>query len=160
MNNSDGSTPFKLFIYVLLIAATVVLAVFPHVFQTTTLWYKLGTDRTLLLAGQTAGLFAAFLIVIQIVLMARLPILVRTFSLKNLNRLHQLNGKAILILALLHVLFVLLPEGLDNLPFGMKFWPEMVGMVLLLTVAALWFSVWARMKFPSPIRDGNLFTGF
>lgn len=42
------------------------------------------------------------------------------------------NGIAVLFLAFTHIICVLVPEGLTNLPIGWKFWPELVGVALFL----------------------------
>lgn len=118
----------------------------PFVFQTTTLWYKIGPDRVMLYAGQLFGLYAAFLLLLQLVLIARLSFLTKLFGLANLNKLHQFNGKLIIVLALLHILLIQLPEGLTNIPIGIKFWPEMVGGLLLIILLSLRLSVWVRTR--------------
>lgn len=118
----------------------------PFIFQTTTLWYKFGPDRIMLYVGQLFGLYAAFLLLLQFVLVAKLSILTNQFGQGNLNKLHQFNGKLIIVLALFHVLLILLPEGLTNIPIGVKFWPEMVGGLLLIILLSLRLSVWVRTR--------------
>lgn len=103
----------------------------PFFYETQTLWYKFGVDRTLLQIGQLLGLLTAVLLFFQPILASRPSFLERTMGLDKLLRLHHINGFAILILALGHILLILVPEGLSNLPMGMKFWPEIVGAVVL-----------------------------
>ena len=103
----------------------------PFYFESMTLWYKVGFNKTLLRIGQLAGMVALVAIFFQIVLAVRGPVLEALFEVRYLVRLHTINGIAIVSLAFLHVLLVLVPEGLQNLPIGKKFWPEMVGALLL-----------------------------
>ncbi len=104
----------------------------PFVYQSQTLWYKLGIDKTLLLAGQLAGLLAALALLIQILLGTRGKGLEEIFGVAALMRLHRLNGVVLCCLAAAHVTLVQIPEGIANLPIGVKYWPEIVGGTLLL----------------------------
>ena len=97
-----------------------------------TLWYKVGSDRVLLLAGQLAGMLTFVLVYLQIILACRTFLLEKLFKKGTLLRLHRVNGKIIAIMACLHIVLILVPEGLTNLPLGRKHWPEMIGLVLLL----------------------------
>jgi len=127
----------------------VVLAV-PSSFETTTLWYKTGGDKLMLLAGQYLGLTALVLLYLQIVLSVRGAFLSRVFGEVRLIRLHKLNALFIVTLATAHVLLVLIPEGLANLPMGKKFWPEMVGAGLLGVIAAMVLSSYFRRQLRLP----------
>jgi len=109
----------------------------PFVYETQTLWYKFGLDKTLLRAGQIAGMVALTLLFWQVVLAVAGPFLVEAFGLKNVMNWHRANGVLVLFFALNHSLLILIPEGLTNLPIGKQFWPEMVGSLLLWTVAAI-----------------------
>jgi len=106
----------------------------PFVYETRSLWYKFGVDKTLLRTGQMFGLAAIVLLLLQPVLAVRLVMLDRLLGLDRLLVLHRLSGVGIAALACTHAVLVLLPEGLDNLPIGRKYWPEMVGMGLLALV--------------------------
>lgn len=126
---------------VVLLAAAVILAAtvmaVPGYYETTTLWYKTGIDKTMLQAGQYCGLTALILIYLQVVMAVRGSVLARIFGETNLIRCHRINGAMIVVAAISHVLLVLVPEGISNLPVGWKFWPEMVGAALLLIVVIL-----------------------
>lgn len=125
-------------ILLILFAVTLTAAIaVPFVFETQTLWYKIGLDKTLLRAGQISGMIALTLLFCQIVLAAGGPFLLQAFGLKNIMSWHRANGVLVLVFALLHALLILVPEGLANLPIGKKFWPEMVGSLLLWIVAAV-----------------------
>jgi predicted ferric reductase len=115
-----------------LLAALVLLllaaaAAIPFVYESTTLWYKFGIDRILLLAGQVVGLITLVFFGLQLLLAARFGVIDRIVGVKRVLKLHQMFGLLIMLLALSHALLILIPEGLDNLPFGWKYWPEMIG---------------------------------
>jgi len=107
-------------------------ATIPYIWESKSLWYKVGLDKTLLQLAKVSGLLAAVLFFLQIILAQRLVILDRIFGLDRVYFLHRLNGLVILGLAIVHALLVLIPEGIENLPIGWKFWPEMVGAALLM----------------------------
>jgi predicted ferric reductase len=145
MNRTSGSYPhteFQSAVYrvvltgALLILISAVVSI-PTYYQTTTLWYKTGADKMMLYAAQYIGLVALVLLYLQAVLSARGTFLDRVFGPTLLLRLHRLNGILLLLLAASHILLVLVPEGLANLPLGKKFWPEMVGAALFVLVALL-----------------------
>lgn len=129
-----------------------VLAI-PSYFETTTLWYKTGADKIMLIAGQHLGLMALVLLYLQIILSARGDFLVGIFGAASLIRCHRFNALLILTLAAGHILLVLIPEGLANLPLGKKFWPELVGgllfAVIALTVATSYLRGGLRLSFPT-----------
>lgn len=103
----------------------------PIFFQSMTLWYKFGIDRVYLMSAQFIGLVAFVLLYVQVVLSTRGKLLEGVFGLGTLMKLHKINGLLILFLALLHVILVLVPEGIANLPLGWEFWPELLGLGLL-----------------------------
>jgi predicted ferric reductase len=106
----------------------------PFLYESQTLWYKVGVDRTLLRSGQLVGLLALISLVLQILLGTRGKILEDTFGIAAVMRWHRANGILLCCLAVLHVVLVLLPEGIANLPIGIKHWPEMVGGGLVLVI--------------------------
>jgi predicted ferric reductase len=55
-------------------------------------------------------------------------------------------GVLIVVFSLIHVFLILAPEGLANLPIGKKFWPEMVGSLLLWVLVAMVISSRYREK--------------
>jgi predicted ferric reductase len=118
----------------------------PFVYESQTLWYKIGIDKTLLRAGKIAGLLAAILLFVQIVLGVRGKILEELFGVRNLVLWHRINGVFILFLALCHVSLVLVPEGIVNLPIGLKYWPEMVGALLLSIILSMVISSQFRQQ--------------
>jgi predicted ferric reductase len=106
----------------------------PFYYETQTLWYKTGWDKILLRAGHVLGMLALVSLLLQLVLGSRGRILEEPFGIAAVVRWHRFNGVLLPLLALLHVTLVLLPEGLANLPIGAEFWPEKVGMVLVLAI--------------------------
>jgi predicted ferric reductase len=118
-----------------LIFSAAALAI-PFVYPTETLWYKVGLDKTMLQAGQVAGLLTLILLVVQIVMALRPHRIEQAFGGAVLMRWHRLNGVLVACSAMTHVVLVLVPEGLDNLPIGWRFWPEMVGAVVLFALLA------------------------
>ena len=115
-------------IFLLALATALTL---PFVYESQTLWYKFGLDKTALRAGQLSGMLALTLLFTQIILAAGGSFLKKAFGLKTLVQWHRINGVLILFFACAHVFLILAPEGLANLPIGKKFWPEMVGSLLL-----------------------------
>lgn len=118
----------------------------PFVYESQTLWYKIGLDKTILRTGQLSGMFALTLLFAQVLLVVGGPFLQKTFGLKALMSWHRGGGVLIVFFALLHVVLILVPEGLANLPIGKKFWPEMVGSLLLWILVAMVISSRYREK--------------
>lgn len=109
----------------------------PFVYQSQTLWYKVGIDKIMLYGGQMAGLLAAMLLFVQILLGARGKFLADLFGVAALVRWHRLNGFLICLFAFGHITLVLVPEGIANLPIGKKHWPEMIGGGLFLIIVSM-----------------------
>ena len=119
----------------------------------TGLWLKDGGvtgvhDSTTLLisAGRFTGLFAAYLLLLQVILMARLPFLQWAVGFDTLMKRHRLNGKVSLVLTLAHVATITtgytLQSKISILAQTEQFltsWPDMVpallGTLLLIAVA-------------------------
>ena len=118
----------------------------PFVYESQTLWYKIGIDKTMLLGGQLAGILAAVLLFVQILLAARGNFLKRLFGIAVLMRCHRINGIIISFLIICHAVLILVPEGLTNFPLGLKFWPEMVGSLLLWIILSMAVSSQFRQK--------------
>lgn len=118
----------------------------PFLWESKSLWYKFGLDKTLLQLGKVAGLCAAILLYLQIILALRVKLLDKIFGLDRVYLLHQLNSYIIISLAVVHVSLVLIPEGIKNLPIGWKFWPEIVGAGALLLLLGIVISAKYRSK--------------
>ena len=148
--NSLGRVLAKSAVLGSLVVYFILVSLFPFYYQTQTLWYKFGIDRTLLIAGQLAGIYAASLVCLQLVLIVRPPILAGIFGAAQLTGTHRVMGRLIPVIVLVHLLLVLVPEGLGNLPFGKKFWPEMVGGLVFFLLLCLAVSNWLRQKLAIP----------
>jgi predicted ferric reductase len=120
-----------LFFLLLLLGAA---ATIPFLWESTSLWYKFGFDKTLLQTGKIAGLTAAILLFMQPLLASRTVLFDKIFGLDRIYLYHRINGFVIITAALLHVSLVIIPEGIQNLPIGWKFWPEMLGAAMLFTL--------------------------
>ncbi len=127
----------KLAFFSLLVLFLACVLALPVIYPTTTLWYKYNIDKILLYSGQYAGMLACFCIYVQIALGTRGRFLDKTFGPGVLINWHRKLGVFIGVLGLSHLLLILLPEGLDNLPIGVKYWPEMVGFFLFVSVIIL-----------------------
>jgi predicted ferric reductase len=114
----------------LLLALAGALAI-PFLFESPTMWYKFGIEKVSLRTGKMLGMAAGLLLFLQLPLAGRLKFLDRIFSLPGLTRQHRIHAWAIAILALVHPLCVLLPEGTLIVPLEMRYWPEWVGVGLM-----------------------------
>lgn len=118
----------------------------PFIYESQTLWYKVGIDRTMLRGGQMAGLLTSILLFVQILLAARGSFLKELFGIAALMQWHRVNGIIVSFFALCHVFLVLAPEGMANLPIGIKYWPEIVGSLLLWIILSMVISSQFRQK--------------
>ncbi len=132
---------FILFLLVLCGALSI-----PFFYESKTLWYKVGLSKIMLRGGQMAGLLAALLLFVQIMLAVKGRILEQIFGMSALMRWHRVNGGLLCLFALSHVVLVVAPEGIDNLPIGRKYWPEMVGTGLFLVIVSMAISSHFRQR--------------
>ncbi len=107
------------------------------VFETGSILYKLGTDKTLLRTGKVIGLIAAVLLLFQLILSARFKLLDRIFALNRLYIYHRVNASVIAILAVIHPLLVFAPEDIGSIPIEIKYWPEVLGALLLILIGLI-----------------------
>ena len=108
----------------------------PFLFESPSMWYKFGIAKTSLRTGKMIGLAAGLLVLMQLPLAGRLKALDRIFSLPGLIRQHRWHGWMVVVLAIAHPLCVLLPEGKLTIPLEMRYWPEWVGVALLVIILA------------------------
>ena len=106
----------------------------PFYFESSTILYKFGSARQLLRSGQVVGMVAGCLLLLQIILGARLKCLDRVFGLGNLYRFHRFTGFIIACLVILHPILIFIPENRVFIPFELRYWPEFVGLFLLLLI--------------------------
>lgn len=108
----------------------------PFVYESQTLWYKVGYDKTLLRGGQLAGLGAAVSLFVQMLLGVRGRFLEEIFGVPRLSRWHRINGLILFACGFLHATLVLSVEELTSL-IDMKSWPELIGALLLAALLAM-----------------------
>ena len=120
-------------VLVLLMLLAAALSI-PFYFESPSMWYKFGIEKASLRAGKMLGLAAGLFILLQLPLAGRLKLLDRIFSLPDLIRQHRLHAWVIVLMALIHPACVLLPDGILIVPLEMRYWPEWVGVGLLVTI--------------------------
>ena len=109
----------------------------PVLFPSATLQYTWGIDRARLLAGQLLGMACGVLLAVQILISGRSRLLDRLFGLDRVVRWHGRNAIALLLLSCLHPVLVLSISDLPHLFTRREFWPEWVGIGLLLLLFGL-----------------------
>jgi predicted ferric reductase len=127
----------------ILAAVLVGVAFIPFVYPSTTLWYKFGIDRTMLQWGKVVGLWAATLLLTQLLFSARLALMERLFSPAILLKAHKINGATVATLAVIHPFLILASSHFTLLTLEKKNWPEGVGILLfssiiITVVGAIW----------------------
>ena len=125
-------------------------AIFPIYVESSSLLYKFGADRRLLLAAHSLGLLGGYLLLIQLIAGARLKSLDRIFGLNNLFRFHRCNGLAIACLVTVHPVLIFISDDRVFIPLQLRYWPEFVGLLMLLSiVVTAVLSQW-RKRFKLP----------
>lgn len=119
----------------------------PFVYESQTLWYKTGYDKTLLRAGQLAGLLTALLLLSQLMSGVRGRLLEELFGVAALLRYHRINGLLLFSLACLHMALVMISEEIALLSINSRYWPEMVGILLLFIILTMVVSSLFRNSF-------------
>ena len=115
----------------------------PFYFESSSILYKFGYDRQLLRSGQVVGMVAGLLMLLQIIMGARLKCLDRIFGLNNLFKFHRITGIFIACLIFIHPILVLIPEDRFTIPLQLRYWPEFVGLFLvLMVITAVVLSHW------------------
>lgn len=126
-----GSVLILIIVLLVLGAASI-----PFFFESASIKYKLGLDKTFLRVGKVLGMIAGFILLLQMLMAARFKILDRIFSLNGLLSIHRVNAVTIAVLTLLHPLFVFAPEDIGAIQLNIDSWPEILGGTLLLLI---WF---------------------
>lgn len=138
---------YRVFVILVFLAVLCGALSIPFVYESQTLWYKIGLDKKMLLGGQLVGLLAAVLLFVQILLGARGNFLKQLFGIAAVMRWHRTNGMIVSLLAMSHGALILIPEGVNNFPIGLKYWAEMVGTLLLWIILSMVISSKFRQKF-------------
>ena len=126
-----GSMIVIIFLFVLAGAISI-----PFYFESSSILYKFGYKRYLLRSGQVLGMVGGCLLLLQIILSARLKCLDRIFGLNNLFRIHRIVGFGTACLVIMHPILIFTPEDRIFIPFQLRYWPEFVGLFLLLLIIA------------------------
>lgn len=103
----------------------------PFQYQSSSILYKFGIEKTFLRSGKMVGITLALLVFFQLLLASRLTLFVRIFSAKTVFSLHRINGMVIAFLALLHPLLIKASENFTLYTFEPKYYPEFLGIGLL-----------------------------
>lgn len=106
----------------------------PFFFESASIKYKVGLDKTLLRLGKVFGMAAGLLLLLQLGIGARVKLLDRVLALDRLFLFHRVNAFLIAALALLHPLLVFAPEDIAVIPVKLEYWPEIGGAFLLLLI--------------------------
>lgn len=106
-------------------------AAIPFVWESQSLYYKVGPDKALLHWGKAAGFAALALMVFQLILMSRFRVLDRIIGLGRLFFLHRCLGLAVVALILIHPLLVLWSDRFVLFPPALRYWPEFLGVFAL-----------------------------
>lgn len=109
----------------------------PFNFESSSILYKFGLDRQLLLAGQVIGLVAGCLLLLQITLGARLKCLDRVFGLNRLFKYHRFNGFIIAGLVIIHPIAIFISDDRIFIPLQWRYWPEFVGLFLMVLIGLM-----------------------
>ena len=127
-------------IFLLVIAGA---ASIPFFFESSSILYKFGVDRVLLLTGQALGLVAGCLLLIQVILAARLKFLDRVLGLDRLFQYHRLSGIIIAVMVIIHPITIFIADDRISIPLQWRYWPEFVGLFLMLLIIIMVVtSVW------------------
>lgn len=141
-----GSVFWKIFFILLVLGLLAGAGSIPFLYKSTSIWYKLGFDRVLLLSGQVVGMLAATLVFLQIFFISHLTFLDRIFTPQRLIAMHKFNAVIIACLVLIHPVLVFAPDGITKLSFEQKNWPEAVGAILLVVILTIFStSRWRTM---------------
>lgn len=109
----------------------------PFKFESSSILYKFGMQKIYLRSGKVIGITIGVLVFFQLVLASRFTILAQVFSVKRLIFLHRINGIAIGFLVLSHPLLIKASENFTPYTFEKKYYPEFLGMAVLVIVLTL-----------------------
>ena len=109
----------------------------PFLFESSSILYKFGADKLMLRAGKVLGMIAAALVLFQLILSARIKFLDRIFALDRLLNAHRIIGTTLACCLILHPVLIFLPDDMLFIPFEWRYWPEFVGLFLLLSILGM-----------------------
>jgi len=123
-----------IFLVLLIIASAWTI---PFLFESSSILYKFGIEKTFLRTGKVLGVTLAVLVFFQILLVSRLKFLDRIFSLNRIVTFHRMTGIAIAFLALLHPVLIIAAENFTLFPFEKRYWPEFLGVGVLIFILVI-----------------------
>ena len=103
----------------------------PFTFESSSLLYKFGIEKTYLRSGKVIGITIALLVFFQVILASRFVVFEQLFSAKGIFFLHRSNGIVITCLAVLHPLLIKGSENFTPYTFEKKYFPEFLGFALV-----------------------------
>ena len=103
----------------------------PFKFESQSILYKFGMEKTYLRSGKIIGISTAMLVFFQVLLASRITIFEQVFSVKRLLPMHRINGMAIAFLVIFHPLLIKASENFTPYTFEKKYYPEFLGIALL-----------------------------
>jgi hypothetical protein len=83
----------------------------PYTFESFSILYKFGMEKTYLRSGKIIGITTAVLVFFQVILASRFRIFEQVFSVKRLLALHRINGMTIAFLVICHPLLIKVSEN-------------------------------------------------
>lgn len=151
----DSSAVFTLRIRIALGGICIFLASFfiagawtiPFLFESPSILYKFGIEKTFLRSGKVLGVTAAILVFFQVLLVSRFKFLDRIFSLNRIVTFHRINGIAIAFLALVHPILIIAAENFTIFLFEKRYWPEFLGVGVLIFILVLMATANWRLMF-------------
>lgn len=124
----------------------------PFKFESFSILYKFGPEKTYLRSGKVIGITIVILLFFQILLASRFTLLERIFSLKRLLFLHRMTGVTLGGVVVLHPLLIKMSENFTPYIFESKYYPEFIGigvltLLLFLIITALLRNI-LRLSYP------------
>jgi len=119
----------------------------PFKFESFSILYKFGLEKTYLRYGKVFGITVALLIFYQVLLASRFEVFKQILSVKSLLVLHRFNGIAIAILAGVHPLLIKASDNFTPYTFVKKYYPEFLGIGLLCVLLAFSLAAVFRIFF-------------
>ena len=125
----------------LLVLLTIVLLAggwsIPYKFQSFSILYKFGKLKLFLRYGKVIGITVVLLLFYQVLLASRLKFMEQIFSARKLLLLHRINGIIITCMIAAHPVLIKASENFISYTFVKKYYPEFVGIALLLILLIL-----------------------
>jgi predicted ferric reductase len=119
----------------------------PFYFESPSMYYKTGLDKLMLRTGKIFGILTVVFLLVQLILISRIPVIDKIWKVKNLMRYHRINGLIVMGLALLHPVLISAADHFVFFTFKLKYWPEFTGILLLIIlVLSVGLSYWQKQS--------------